>query len=176
MQEEIHDTVIGVVTQTARMTASELKKALEKYLDNESRKRQETIREKKQIRNQKKLEKKEMKSHGKQSIRKLTSKGAELHNIEVSDQNIKSFDRVARKYGIDYALKKDVASTPPKYYVFFKAKDVDVMTAAFKEYTGAALKKQNRQSIRKKLQKALDIVAKQRELEKTKKRTREAEL
>jgi len=37
---------------------------------------------------------------------------------------------VARKYSIDYSLKKDKSVDPPKYLVFFRAKDVDVMTAA----------------------------------------------
>ena len=32
-----------------------------------------------------------------------------------TDENIKSFDRVARKYGIDYSLKKEVGAGPPKY-------------------------------------------------------------
>ena len=62
---------------------------------------------------------------------------------------------VARKYSIDYSLKKDKSVDPPKYLVFFRAKDVDVMTAAFKEYTGVALKKSRKVSIRKRLQKAI---------------------
>ena len=48
---------------------------------------------------------------------------------------------MARKYGIDYSLKKEVGADPPKYLVFFKAKDVDVMTAAFREYAGVELKR-----------------------------------
>lgn len=41
-----------------------------------------------------------------------------MSNIEVTDGNIKSFERVARKYGVDFALKKDVSSQPPRYLVF----------------------------------------------------------
>ena len=48
---------------------------------------------------------------------------------------------VARKYGIDYSLKKKSVRIHQKYSVFFKAKDVDVMTAAFREYAGVELKK-----------------------------------
>ncbi len=78
----------------------------------------------------KKIEKK--KPHGKQTIKQLNAQGVQLSNIKITDENIKSFDRVARKYGIDYSLKKEVGADPPKYLVFFKAKDVDVMTAAFR--------------------------------------------
>ncbi len=58
---------------------------------------------------------------------------------------------MARKYGIDYSLKKEVGADPPKFLVFFKAKDVDVMTAAFREYAGVELKKkQVEETIRQK--------------------------
>ena len=109
---------------------------------------------------------------GKQSLESMMKNGSELTNIEITDNNIRSFERVARKYGIDYSLKKDTSADPPKYLVFFRAKDVDVMTAAFKEYTGATLQKAKRPSIRKRLQKAIDRAAKHRELEKTKQKDR----
>ena len=73
---------------------------------------------------------------GKQSLDKLMKQNVQLSNIEITDGNIKSFERVAKKYSIDFSLKKDVTADPPRYYVFFKARDADVMTAAFKEYTG----------------------------------------
>ena len=84
------------------------------------------------------------------------------------------FERVARKYGIDYSLKKDSATTPPRYLVFFRARDVDVMTAAFKEYAGISAEKEKKpkMSIRKKLQIAKDRVAKHREREKSHKKER----
>lgn len=53
----------------------------------------------------------------------LMEQDVQLTNIEVTDQNIRSFDRVARKYNIDYALKKDKSNNPPRYLVFFKARD-----------------------------------------------------
>ncbi len=69
------------------------------------------------------------------------------YHIEVTDGNIKSFERVARKYQIDFSLKKDASETPPKYIVFFKAKD-GVMTAAFKDSPQKELKKTNKPSLR----------------------------
>ena len=98
--------------------------------------------------------------------------GSQLTNIEITDKNIKSFDRVARKYSIDYSLKKDSSTDPPRYLVFFKAKDVDVMTKAFQEYAGISMKKEKKVSIRKKLQIAKERVAKQRERDKTKQKDR----
>ena len=77
----------------------------------------------------KQKEKKQTVSHGKQSLKKLAENGAQLSNIEVTDGNIKSFARCARKYNIDYSLKKDRSVSPPRYFVFFRAKDVDSITA-----------------------------------------------
>ena len=95
----------------------------------------------------------------------------QLSNIEITDGNIKSFERVAKKYSIDFSLKKDVTADPPRYYVFFKARDADVMTAAFKEYTGKSLNKDKKPSVRKKLQQAITkSLAKHRELEKNKRK------
>ena len=43
--------------------------------------------------------------------------------------NIKAFESTAKKYGIDFALKK--GSIDRHYLVFFKGRDADVLTAAF---------------------------------------------
>ena len=94
-------------------------------------------------------------------------------NLEITDGNIKDFEKTARKYNIDFALKKDKSVDPPKYIVFFKARDVDVMTEAFKDYTKVNLKKsQIKQSIRKKLSKAMDAVKNMRQREKVKTKDR----
>ena len=110
--------------------------------------------------------------HGKQTVRRLMGHGAATNSIEV--ESPKDFDRVARKYGIDYSLKKDSHVEPPLYLVFFKSKDVDVMTAAFKEYAGVELNqsKKKKSSVRKKLQKTQERKAKHRQRVKTKQKVR----
>ena len=107
------------------------------------------------------------------TIKSLQKSGAQITNIVVTDNNIKSFDRVARKYGIDYSLKKVEQEGKSEYLVFFKAKDVDVMTAAFKEYTSETLKKQKRESVRQKLEKVKEELSNHRQLKKEKKREQE---
>ena len=73
-----------------------------------------------------------------------------LQSIEVTDQNIGSFNRIARKYGIDCAPFK--VKGEKRYMVFFKAPDADAMTAAFKEYTAKQVRKAERPSVLEKLQ------------------------
>jgi len=95
---------------------------------------------------------------GKQTVKQLVQQGAGVSNIEITDKNIKSFERVARKYGVDFALKKDASETSPKWLVFFKARDADALTAAFKEFTAKSAEKTKRPSILTALGKAKELV------------------
>ena len=92
-------------------------KEREKYKNRKVQKKDvaknEKIRVKARDKAEKKLEAKKPK--GKQTIKQLMDQGAQLTNIPITDDNIKSFDRVARKYGIDYSLKRDDSVTPQRY-------------------------------------------------------------
>lgn len=76
-------------------------------------------------------------ARGKQSVKELIRQDAGVQNIEITDKNIKSFEKVARKYGVDFAVKK--VPSEGKYLVFFKARDADALNAAFAEYTAKTL-------------------------------------
>ena len=78
---------------------------------------------------------------GKQTVKQLIGQNQGVSNIEITDSNIKSFERVARKYGVDFAVKKDRSVSPPKYLIFFKGRDADALTAAFKEYTAKEVRR-----------------------------------
>ena len=168
MQEEVNEKTIALCIKGGKITADILKAALRKYLQ-EMEKEKDKSHQKAQV---KKEQKTQVVKRGKQSIKSMLDKGSELSNIEITDNNIRSFERVARKYGIDYSLKRDKSTDPPKYLVFFRAKDADVMTAAFKEYSGITLQKSKRKSIKLRLQKAIEKAAKHREREKTQQKDR----
>ena len=107
----------------------------------------------------------------------LVEQNAAISNIEVTDGNIKSFERTASKYGIDYALKKDTSEQPPRYLVFFKGRDVDVMTQAFKEFSAKTVKQKDKPSLRQKLSRHQQQSKKQqREKVKVKSKDRGVEL
>lgn len=122
MQEEITEKTISLVIRGTKITSQILAKALKKLITE--------------------MKKQQSKSYqGKQSLKNLVRQGAGVTNIEITNNNIKSFERVARKYGVDFALKKDATDNPPKWLVFFKARDTDALTAAFKEFSAKTLKK-----------------------------------
>jgi hypothetical protein len=66
-------------------------------------------------------------------------KGASLETVEVSDKKMLGFETVARQYGIDYGLKKNEATSPPTWNVYFIAKDRATMAQAFKDFTNRQL-------------------------------------
>lgn len=139
MQEEITQKTIALSIQTSKLTADVLQKALKKMLSVGKNKLQQPHK-------------------GKQTMRQLMKHNTGVSNIEITNDNIKAFEQTAKKYGIDFALKKDISTDPPRYLVFFKGRDADVLTAAFKEFSAKNLAKQKKPSIRKLLSQMRDKV------------------
>ena len=104
-------------------------------------------------------------THGKMSVKKLVGQGMGASSIEVTDNNIKSFERVTRKYNVDFAVKKDKTVEPPKYMVFFKGKDADVITQAFKEFVKVNEKKRGKVSVKEKLAEFRELLGKDKNRE-----------
>ena len=123
MQEEVENRAVTLVINATKLTGRVLKSAILKYM---------TARKEKKL---SKARAAPVKTMGKQTVKQLLSQNQGVSNIEITDNNIKSFERVARKYGVDFAVKKDRSVSPPKYLVFFKGRDADALTAAFREYT-----------------------------------------
>ena len=130
MQEEVDQKTIALSMKTGKLTAQVLQAALKKYLQHRA-KGKTTLH------------------HGQQSLKQLKKHGAALSNIEITEANIGAFKPCAKKYGVDFTLRKDATTQPPHYIVIFKAKDADNMEQAFKEFTAKKLQREERPSIRK---------------------------
>ena len=131
MQEEVENRTLTLVVSGTKFTGRMFKAAISKYMAH---------------RKEKKLEKQRSRDapvvpHGKQTVKQLVGQNQGISNIEITDPSIKEFEKIARKYGVDYAVKKDRSSSPPKYLIFFKGRDADALTAAFTEYTNKKVKK-----------------------------------
>ena len=130
MQDEVNEKTIALYIKTGKLTAQTLQKAMKAILS----------KGKKQLAKP---------PQGKQSLKQLMKQNAGVSNIEITEGNIKAFESTAKKYGIDFALKKDATESPPRYLVFFKGRDADVLTAAFKEFSAKKLTQEKKPSIRK---------------------------
>lgn len=141
MQEEVENRSVTLAITTAKLTGRVLKYAMYKFLSAQKKSRDSpTI------------------PHGKQSVKDLAKQNQGLTNIEVTDKNIKSFEKIARKYGVDFAVKKDKTVLPPKYLVFFKGRDADAITSAFTEFTAKTMQKAERPSVLAQLRKFTELV------------------
>lgn len=132
MEEQVNEKTIAISIKAAKLTAQLLQKAVRKFLDTQKHK---TPKEYK----------------GKQTLKQLMKQNTGVSNMEITDSNIKAFEPIAKKYGLDYSLQKVKGENPPRYLVFFKGRDVDVMTEAFREFAAKQLKQEKKPSIRKAL-------------------------
>ena len=99
MQDEINEKTVALYIKTGKLTAAMLQKAMKALL--QKGKGQLTKA-----------------PHGKQTLKQLMKQNAGVSNIEITKDNIKAFESTAKKYGIDFALKKDSSEQPPRYLVF----------------------------------------------------------
>ena len=130
MQEEVENRTLTLVVSGTKLTGRLFKAAIAKYMA---------------YRKEKKLQKQRSRDapvipHGKQTVKQLIGQNQGVSNIEITDPSIKEFEKIARKYGVDYAITKN-HEDPPRYLVFFKGRDADALTAAFTEYTSKKVKK-----------------------------------
>ena len=139
MQEEVEQRIVSLMISCGKLGEQEFRKAIAKLLEQLKNDRQ-------------KHQYSKANPHGKMTVKQLAAKDKGLQSIEVTDQNIGSFNRIARKYGIDFAPFQ--VKGEKRYMVFFK----DAMTAAFKEYTAKQVRKAERPSVLEKLQHFKSII------------------
>ena len=99
MQDEINERTVALYIKTGKLTAAMLQQAMKALL--KEGKGQLTKA-----------------PQGKQTLKQLMKQNAGVSNIEITKDNIKAFESTAKKYGIDFALKKDSSEQPPRYLVF----------------------------------------------------------
>ena len=133
MQEEITGRTVTLIVNGSKMTEQVFEKAVKKFLEEIQKSKQPKI------------------YRGRQTLKQLAGQNAGLSNIEISDKNIRAFTSVAKKYHVDFALKKDTAAEQPRYRVFFKSRDADAITAAFQEFASRRMGREEQSSIRERL-------------------------
>lgn len=133
------ENTIDITVQATKLTSEVLRSALNNYLNGKAEKQ------------------------GRMSYKALERKsGAKLDSIEITDNNIQSFLKIAKKYDIDFALKRDATTFPPTYHVFFRTSQTENFNRAFKEYaTGKSQEISKKPYDRQKLQEKAQEIANQ---------------
>ena len=137
MQEEVEQKTFNIVVSTTKLTPRTILNAGKAAIQQQQAKM----------------------AGGKQSVRMLLRQNRGVSSVEIDKTNIRGFERYAKKYGIDYAIRKDNSEMPPRYLVFFKAPDVEAFNAAFKEYSASLLSKTKRPSVLEKLHELVQAAA-----------------
>ena len=145
MQEEVTRGAVTLIVDGAKLSEQVFEKAVKKFLEEIQKSQKPKI------------------YRGRQSLKQLARQNAGLANIEISDRNIKAFSRVAKKYHVDFALKKDTVAEQPRYLVFFKSRDADAITAAFQEFASRKMSREEKPSIRDRLTQAKEQAAEKTE-------------
>jgi hypothetical protein len=97
--------------------------------------------------------------HGKQSVKQLLGQNQGATNVEIDKESIRDFEKLAKKYGVDFAVRKDKSVDPPRFLVFVRSKDADALDAICKEHQARALTKNEKPSVLAQLKKFKEIVA-----------------
>lgn len=149
VNEELSEKSIRFVVSTTKLTGQMLCKGISKYLQHRKEK------------NASKAMVKDERKYGKQTVKQLIGQNQGVSSLPIGETGLKDFKRIAKKYGVDFAIVKDKTETPTKYLVFFKARDADAISQMLAEYTAKQMKKQskNRPSILKTLKKFKEMVA-----------------
>lgn len=147
MQEEVENRTVNLAISTTKLTGRTLVNAFRAYMQH-----RKNVKAKKDIYHDNRIV-------GEQSIDQLLGQNQGATNIEIEKTEIAGFKKVLNKYGVDYAITKDPSQDPPRYLVFFKARDGDALTAAFKEFSATMDKKAERPSILEQLAKMKALVA-----------------
>ena len=143
MQEAVEQRTLTLVINGTKFSGRVLKSAVSKFVAF--------------YRNQK-AKKINVHPKGKQSVKQLTRQGQGVNTMEIDDANLRQFERIARKYGVDYAVRKDVTTETPRFLVFFKGRDADAIMAALKEFSSTKELKSERPSLLQKLREIVPVV------------------
>ncbi len=143
LQEEVENRTVNLAVTTTKLTTRQIINLLRKLY--------RMIKDK--------IEQPEKAPHGKQSVKKLLGQNLGAATSEVDRQGIREFEQLARKYGVNFAVRKDKSVDPPRYTVFVRAKDADVLDAICKEYQSRAMSKGKKPSVLAQLNQFKELVA-----------------
>lgn len=150
MQEEVENRTVNLAISTTKLTGRTILNAYRLWKSHHNAAKAKNAAE---------MAQEDTTPHGKQTIQELIGQNQGVSSIDIQNTNIRDFEKIANKYGVDYAITRDKSVTPPKYMVFFKARDADALTAAFSEYSNQRLKEKAKPSVLKQLNKLKELVA-----------------
>ena len=138
MQEEVEQRTVTLAVSAAKFSGRTLKDAISRFMQHKSAQRRS---------------KEPAVKTGRVTMRQLQKQYGELRSVHIDDNNTRQFERIARKYHVQYKVFR---CEKGKYQIFFKAPNDEAMQTAFQEYATKKLEKAERPSV---LQQLKDLQA-----------------
>ena len=115
MQEQANEKTVGLVCRATKMTASMFMRLCERYL-----------RHRRMVAHDKKLEKRydtskqKINQPKKIRVKELVKEGSGVSSVEIKDEKIRQFEKLARRNGVRYAtLSRRTRAQPRRLLSFF---------------------------------------------------------
>lgn len=96
MQEEVENRTLTLTVNATKFTGRVLKAALSKYLAHRKNKKLQKSRDSPD----------DVKPYGRVSMEDLKKQYGDMKEIDLQDKGLRSFDRIAREYKVQYAVYK----------------------------------------------------------------------
>lgn len=96
MQEEVENRTVNLAISTTKLTGRTIIAGIRKYLQHREKVKMKKARD--------------PAVHGKQSVKQLLGQNQGATNVEIDKESIRDFEKLAKKYGVDFAVRKDMTS------------------------------------------------------------------
>lgn len=93
MQEEVENRTVNLAISTTKLTGRTIIAGIRKYLQHREKVKMKKARD--------------PAVHGKQSVKQLLGQNQGATNVEIDKESIRDFEKLAKKYGVDFAVRKD---------------------------------------------------------------------
>ena len=105
MQEEVENRTLTLTVNATKFTGRVLKAALSKYLAHRKNKKLQKSRDSPD----------DVKAYGRVSMEDLKKQYGDMKEIDLQDKGLRSFDRIAREYKVQYAVYKNSKGPIPDF-------------------------------------------------------------
>ena len=90
MQEEVENRTVNLAISTTKLTGRTIIAGIRKYLQHREKVKMKKARD--------------PAVHGKQSVKQLLGQNQGATNVEIDKESIRDFEKLAKKYGVDFAV------------------------------------------------------------------------
>ena len=133
MQEDVEQKTVTLAVNAVKFTGRVLKEAISRHVQNTRMKKRENTPAK----------------TGRVTMRELQKQYGELRSVTIDDDSTRQFERIARKYHVQYKVYRCAKG---KYQIFFKAPNAEAMETAFQTFVTNKIQKAERPSVLQMLQ------------------------